>query len=338
MKDAVAVVIKRNERFLLIKRAKKGFSEDYWCPITGAVENSETQAQAVKREAWEEMGINVKPIKKVWECFTDDEQYLLHWWWVRLINDEIKINPDEVKDYQWVNASEMQNIGKMFKADLKFFKEIVNGIKEEDILKKIDFKKELKHLYKPSTKEVTIVDVPSMNYLMVDGEGDPNTAGEAREAIEALFPVAYALKFMVKKEKVIDYVVMPLEGLWWTDDMTEFSMENKDIWKWTYMIMQPEFVTEDMYDKALLQVEKKKNPPALSKMRFESLHEGLSVHIMHVGSFSDEGPTVQKLHNFIKENGYKFDGLIEKHHEIYLSDLRKTSPEKMKTVIRQPIK
>ena len=133
MKDAVAVVIKRNERFLLIKRAKKGFAEDYWCPITGTVENSETQAQAVKREAWEEMGINVKPIKKVWECFTDDEQYLLHWWWVRLINDEIKIYPDEVKDYRWVNAYEMQNIGKMFKADLKFFKEIANGIKEEDI-------------------------------------------------------------------------------------------------------------------------------------------------------------------------------------------------------------
>ncbi len=205
-------------------------------------------------------------------------------------------------------------------------------------MKKIDFKKELKHLYKPSTKEVTIVDVPSMNYLMVDGEGNPNTARAAKEAIEALFPVAYALKFMVKKEKAIDYVVMPLEGLWWTDDMTEFSMENKDIWKWTYMIMQPEFVTEDMYDKALIQVKKKKNPPALSKMRFESLHEGLSAHIMHVGPFSAEGPTVQKLHNFIKENGYKFDGLIEKHHEIYLSDLRKISPEKMKTVIRQPIK
>ena len=124
MKDAVAIVIKKNEKFLLIKRAKKGFAEDYWCPITGAVERGETQEQAVIREAREEMGMVVEPIYKVWECFTDDKQYLLHWWWVKLVNDEIKIKPEEVKDYQWLNVEEMQKIGKMFKADLKFFKEI----------------------------------------------------------------------------------------------------------------------------------------------------------------------------------------------------------------------
>jgi len=205
-------------------------------------------------------------------------------------------------------------------------------------MKKIDLKKELKYLYKPSAKEVSIVDVPPMNYLMIDGKGDPNTAEEAKEAIEALYPLAYAIKFIIRKELEIDYGVMPLEGLWWTEDMTEFSVENKDIWEWTYMIMQPEFITKDLFNRALLQVEKKKNPVALSKMRFETLHEGVSAQIMHIGPFSDEGPTIDKLHNFIWENNYKFDGLKEKHHEIYLSDPRKTAPEKMKTIIRQPMR
>lgn len=200
---------------------------------------------------------------------------------------------------------------------------------------KTDFKKELKHLYNPSAKEVVIVDVPKVNFLMIDGAGDPNTAQEFEDAVEALYAVSYALKFMIKREKQIDYIVMPLEGLWWVDDMTQFSMENKDIWKWTQMIMQPEFVTKDLVEKALEQAEKKKNPPALSKIRFESLHEGLSAQIMHIGPYSAEGPTIEKLHNFIRENGYEPRG---KHHEIYLSDPRKSAPEKMRTVIRQPMK
>lgn len=200
---------------------------------------------------------------------------------------------------------------------------------------KTDFKKELKHLYNPSAKEVVIVDVPKVNFLMIDGAGDPNTAQEFEDAVEALYAVSYALKFMIKREKQIDYIVMPLEGLWWVDDMTQFSMENKDIWKWTQMIMQPEFVTIDLVEKALEQAEKKKNPPALSKIRFESLHEGLSAQIMHIGPYSAEGPTIEKLHNFIRENGYEPRG---KHHEIYLSDPRKSAPEKMRTVIRQPMK
>ena len=201
---------------------------------------------------------------------------------------------------------------------------------------RIDFKKELNHLYNPSAKEVVIIDVPKMNFLMVDGAGNPNTVQEFKDAVEALYAVSYALKFMIKKGKIaIDYVVMPLEGLWWTDDMTKFSMENKDIWKWTVMIMQPEYVTKDLFNKALEQVKKKKNLPALSEIRFESLDEGLSAQIRHIGPFSAEGPTIEKLHNFIKENGYE---LREKHHEIYLSDPRRTAPEKMKTVIRQPIK
>ncbi len=121
MQDAVAVVIKKNEKFLLIKRAKKDAAVDYWCPITGAVEAGETQEDAVTREAHEEMGIRVQPIKKVWECFTEDRRYRLHWWFVKLVNDEIKVNTAEVKDYRWLSFEEMQGIGKMFEADLSFF-------------------------------------------------------------------------------------------------------------------------------------------------------------------------------------------------------------------------
>ena len=198
---------------------------------------------------------------------------------------------------------------------------------------RVDFKKELKHLYYPSMRQVAIVDVPEMNFLMVDGAGDPNTAQEYKDAVEALYSLSYALKFMTRREKATDYVVMPLEGLWWTGDMSKFSVEDKDAWKWIAMIMQPEYVTKGLVDKALEHV-RNKNLPALSKTRFESLHEGLSAQIMHIGPYSEEDPTIQRLHRHIKENGYKLRG---KHHEIYLSDPRKSAPERMKTVIRQPI-
>ena len=175
-----------------------------------------------------------------------------------------------------------------------------------------------------------------MNFLMIDGIGDPNTSQDYKDAVEALFALSYSLKFMIKNGKLaIDYGVMPLEGLWWTDDMAKFNMENKDIWKWTAMIMQPEYVTKDMFDKALEQVAKKKNPAALSRVRFEIFHEGLSAQIMHIGPYSAEGPTIEKIYDFIKGKGYKQEG---KHHEIYLSDPRKTAPEKMKTVIRQAVR
>ena len=202
-------------------------------------------------------------------------------------------------------------------------------------MEKIDFKKEFKHLYNPSSKEPAIVDVPEMNFLMVDGEGDPNTAQEYKDAVEALYSVSYALKFMIKKSEVaVDYGVMPLEGLWWADDMAQFSVENKDIWKWTSMIMQPKYATKELFNKATEQVEKKKNLPALLKIRFESFNEGLSAQIMHIGPYSVEGPTIERLHDFIKEKGYELRG---KHHEIYLADPRRSAPEKMKTVLRQPV-
>ena len=203
-------------------------------------------------------------------------------------------------------------------------------------MEKVDFKKTLKELYN-APQEPVLVDVPPLNYLMVDGTGDPNTSAEAKDAIEALYPVAYGLKFMIKKEQSIDYGVLPLEGLWWTDDMSQFSVENKDIWKFTYMIMQPEYITAELVARALEEVKRKKKLTAIDKVRFEKLAEGMAAQIMHTGPYAGEGPTIAKLHGFITEKGYRFDGLVQKHHEIYLSDFRKTAPEKLKTVLRQPV-
>ncbi len=202
-------------------------------------------------------------------------------------------------------------------------------------MEKLDLKKELKHLYQTSAKEVVEVEVPTMNYLMVDGEGDPNIVSAFAEAVETLFTVSYTLKFTVKKGALaIDYGVMPLEGLWWADDMSKFSIEDKSDWKWTVMIMQPPFVTEDMVNAAIAEVKSKKNPAALSRLRFESFAEGKCAQILHIGPFSAEGPTIARLHKFIETNGGKLCG---KHHEIYLSDIRKAAPEKWKTLIRQPL-
>lgn len=199
---------------------------------------------------------------------------------------------------------------------------------------KVDYKKELKYLYKPSSKEVVTVDVPVMNFLMVDGNGNPNTAQSYTEAVAALYAVAYRLKFKIKKSQEIDYGVMPLEGLWWADDMNTFMTRDKDAWHWTMMIMQPELVTKELVQEACAEVEKKKNPVALNKLRFEPYHEGLSAQIMHLGSYDKEGPTIANMHNFAVQQGYKLCG---KHHEIYLGDPRKTKSEKLRTVLRQPV-
>ena len=202
-------------------------------------------------------------------------------------------------------------------------------------MEKIDYKKQLKHLYKPSAAKVEIVEVPKMNFLMVDGEGDPNKAKSFSDAIEALYPVSYTLKFMVKKgEMGIDYGVMPLEGPWWADDMSAFTSGNKDAWKWTVMIMQPKFITPKMVEAAIAEVKKRKNPVALPLVRFETFHEGKAAQIMHIGPFSEEGPTIEKVHAFIEAQGSQRVG---KHHEIYLSDIRRASPEKWKTIVRQPM-
>lgn len=202
-------------------------------------------------------------------------------------------------------------------------------------MKKIDFKKQLKSLYKASAKKVEIVDVPAMNFLMIDGQGDPNSAQSFTDAIEALYPVAYTLKFMIKRgELEIDYGVMPLQGLWWADDMSCFSAGRKDEWHWTLMIMQPEIITAEMVANAISEVEKKKAPVALPLMRFESFKEGKAAQILHVGPFSEEGPTIEKLHAFIVDNGSQ---RVDKHHEIYFSDTRRAAPEKWRTILRQPM-
>jgi hypothetical protein len=202
-------------------------------------------------------------------------------------------------------------------------------------MKKIDLKKELKHLYQPSAKAVVQVNVPAMSFLMIDGEGDPNTSPAYQAAVEALFSVAYAIKFKVKKTLAIDYGVLPLEGLWWADDMASFASGDKAKWKWTMMIMQPEFVSEALVRDTIAEVKEKKGLPALDLLRLESFHEGKSAQILHVGPFSAEGPTIDKVHAFIASLGGKPAG---KHHEIYLSDIRKADPAKWKTIIRQPLR
>jgi len=201
-------------------------------------------------------------------------------------------------------------------------------------MEKIDYKKVLKQFYRPSAKQVVLVDMPPMHYLMIDGEGDPNTSQAYADAVAALFTVSYTVKFMVKKGPLaIDYGVMPLEGLWWSEDMANFVSGDKSGWKWTMMIMQPPCVTRELVDQAIVQVRAKKKLAALSQLRYEALDEGRCAQILHVGPFSEEGPTVAKVHDFIAQTGI----LAGKHHELYLSDIRKAAPEKWKTIVRQPL-
>ena len=203
-------------------------------------------------------------------------------------------------------------------------------------MKKIDYKKELKHLYKPSAKKIEFVEVPKMNFLMINGKGNPNTSIDYKNAVETLYAVSYSVKFLIKKgELQTDYGVMPLEGLWWVDDMREFDINKKDDWKWASMIMQPKIVTKKHIEIAIKQVKQKKNLEALSKIEFASFQEGKSVQTLHIGPFKNEGPTIEKVHNLIAENSLSLSG---KHHEIYLSDIRKAKPENWKTIIRQPVK
>lgn len=203
-------------------------------------------------------------------------------------------------------------------------------------MSKVDLKKQLKQLYAPSAKAVGVVDVPRMSFLMIDGQGDPNTAPAYGAAVEALYALAYGLKFKVKKSPAgVDYSVMPLEGLWWVQDMSQFSLAHKEAWEWTMMIMQPDFVTAGLFAETLAEVLHKKGLPALGQIRFEAYAEGLSAQIMHLGPYAAEAPTIEKIHAFIREQGGQPQG---KHHEIYLSDPRKAAPEKLRTIIRQPFK
>ncbi|MFX1326862.1 MAG: GyrI-like domain-containing protein [Promethearchaeota archaeon] len=202
---------------------------------------------------------------------------------------------------------------------------------------KVDYKKSMKELYQPSSKEVVIVNVPELQFLMIDGMGSPGDSQEYLDALAALYPVAFKTKFL-SKSKGKDYVVPPLEGLWWADKMEDFIEGNRDKWKWTIMIMQPDWITHEMINEAIETTKEKKSKlkDKLSKLRLEKYKEGKAAQIMHIGPYSEEGPTIEKIHNFIKSNGGNFDGYKQKHHEIYLSDPRKANPATMKTIIRQP--
>jgi hypothetical protein len=200
---------------------------------------------------------------------------------------------------------------------------------------KLDLKRELKRLYSAPVGEPELVEVPALRYLMVDGSGDPNDNADFQAAMEALYGMAYTLKFMLKRgSDAMDWVVMPLQGLWWADDMGVFRMDERADWKWTIMILQPDAVTEEHVDMAREELRAKKDPPALGRLRFEAYEEGLSAQVMHLGPYSDEGPTIDRLHAFIGEQGRTPRG---KHHEIYMGDPRRTAPERLRTIIRQPV-
>jgi hypothetical protein len=199
----------------------------------------------------------------------------------------------------------------------------------------IDLTQTLKYLYLPSFKAPVIVQVPPLNFLMIDGHGDPNVTPAYQAAVEALYQFSYSLKFAMKKEAGIEYKVMPLEGLWWAENMDSFVSGAKETWDWTMMIAQPDPVTTAWVEKTLAALAvKKDSAPAIPQVRFECYAEGASVQILHLGPYSAEYHNVQRIHAFAAEQGYHPAG---KHHEIYLGDPRRTAPEKLRTVLRQPI-
>ena len=200
---------------------------------------------------------------------------------------------------------------------------------------KIDFKKTL-DAYRATRGEFRIVDVPDTRYLMIDGVGDPNTSPAFADAIESLYPVAFTLKFASKRELGRDYVVPPLEGLWWSEDMASFtSARDKSHWNWTVMVMVPEWIERDLVAAALDRVAATSTPVRLGDVRLEPLAEGRCVQTLHVGSFDDEADVLAELHDeFVPGNGLR---MVGKHHEIYLSDFRRTAPEKLRTILRQPV-
>lgn len=202
-------------------------------------------------------------------------------------------------------------------------------------MKTLDLISEYRQYYVQPKNSVSLVQVPKMNFLMIDGKGSPNNNPDYSDALGALYSVAYTLKFAVKKGPLeTDFKVMPLEGLWWTDDMSKFTLEDRGNWLWRMMIMVPDLVTQDMALQSIEAVRKKKNPPRLGEVRFESFEEGLSAQIFHAGPYGEaERPSVEKLHAFIKENGYALRG---RHHEIYFNSPLRTNPAKLKTIIRQP--
>jgi len=209
-------------------------------------------------------------------------------------------------------------------------------------MKILDLRKQYKHLYSPSAKEVTVIKIPRFNFIMVDGVIPANiSVAEAPDylaAVETLYGLSYTIKFMCKKRKnnPVNYPVMPLEGLWWTKDShKKFTVSHADPWYFTAMIMQPTPVTATLFAEAREQLRAKKDPAMLDHARFEALKEGFSMQVMHLGPYSEEPATILRMNEFAAAHGYRIHG---KHHEIYLGDPRRTAPAKLKTVLRHPVR
>jgi hypothetical protein len=206
-------------------------------------------------------------------------------------------------------------------------------------MEKIDLKKEYKHLYTPSNKAAQLVDVPGLNFIMIDGAIEPGMMpGDSpsfEQAMGALYGAAYTLKFMSKlrKENPLDYGVMASEGLWWIES-GEFDLTRKDNWLWTLMIMQPAHITQEMFQAAVQELDRKKPSPANARLRFAAFREGLCVQMMHIGPYATEPETKVKMMAFAKDLGYVFSG---KHHEIYMGNPLRASPENLKTILRYPV-
>jgi hypothetical protein len=197
----------------------------------------------------------------------------------------------------------------------------------------LDYRQEYAELY-GARREPEVIDVPPLSYLMIDGQGDPNVSRDYADAVEALFSLSYTVKFALKRASGIDLRVMPLEGQWWCEDMRRFSVHDKAAWSWTMMILQPPEIGATLVEECRHTLAKKKPLRALERLRHATLEEGLCAQVLHVGPFTDEGSTVERLHAFIELQGAKLSG---RHHEIYLSDIRRAAPGKWRTIIRQPM-
>lgn len=201
-------------------------------------------------------------------------------------------------------------------------------------MEKIDLRKQYKSLYTPSAKTFSLIEVPPLRYLALDGHGDPNTSQLFQEATQTLYSLSYTLKFALKKSQALDYTVMGLEGLWWIPDMREFALARKADWDWTLLMLQPDFITADLLEETKRQAGVKGKASLAAETRLETITEGLSVQILYIGAYADEAPVIAGMHAYIRDQGYIPHG---KHHEIYLSDARRVAPEKNRTILRQPV-
>ncbi|MFI8907863.1 GyrI-like domain-containing protein [Streptomyces albidoflavus] len=202
-------------------------------------------------------------------------------------------------------------------------------------MRNYDVKKDRRELY-TATRSFAPVDVPAMNFLRADGAGSPNTAPLYREVVQALYTTAYAVRALAVEQLGRKHTVGPLEGLWWSEDLGAFAARDEDAWQWRLMIVQPEWITRDLFEAGLARAVAKKAPAAAGRVRFEEFHEGPSVQILHVGPYDEEGPTLARLHEeYLPDHGLRPRGT---HHEIYLSDPRRTDPARLRTILRQPVR